>query len=217
MLPTHALVGLLLALPFALGVPEFGSVALVASFIGGVFPDLDMYVGHRRTLHYPVYFPALAVATVPAALLFPSTATVAAAFLLLGAAVHSFMDIFGGGLELRPWEATSDRAVYDHHRDRWVTPRRWVRYDGAPKDLLLSVTVAVPSVLLLDGVLWWVVLSTLAVAVGYTLIRRALPAVAELLVDRFFIPTSPDWVLAYVPARYLNDERDRPIGYTGSD
>ncbi len=205
MLPTHAFTGLMLALPVALAMPEFGTAALVAGFLGGVFPDLDMYVGHRKTLHYPVYFSALAVAAAPLALLVPTAATVTAAVFLLGAAVHSVTDVLGGGLELRPWEATSDRAVYDHYRGQWIAPYRWVRYDGAPEDLLLSVTLAVPLWFTLEGILRWVVVASLTVAVVYTAVRRLLPRIAEELFDGDVASSLPTSVLAYVPARYLND------------
>lgn len=204
MLPTHALGGMLVALPVVLAAPEFAGVALVAGFLGGVFPDLDLYVGHRKTLHFPVYYSALAVTALLVAVLAPATATVAVALFLLGAAVHSVSDIFGGGLELRPWEATSDRAVYDHHRDRWISPKRWVRYDGSPGDLLLSVAMGVPLLLAFDGALRWVVVSALVVAVTYAAVRRILPAVAVLLVDRVLLRVLPDYGLAYVPRRYLD-------------
>lgn len=198
MLPTHALVGLALALPLVILAPEFAGVALTAGLLGGILPDLDMYIGHRKTLHYPVYYSVLGVAVVPFAVLLPTAATIAATFLLLGAAVHSVMDIFGGGLELRPWEATSSRAVYDHRRGRWLAPRRWVRYDGAPEDLLLSLGIAVPLLIALDGVLRLIVGAALVVAVVYTAVRRLLPTIAEVLVVR----TLPDRFLVLLPARY---------------
>ncbi|MFB1066617.1 metal-dependent hydrolase [Natrinema sp. H-ect4] len=198
MLPTHALVGLALALPLVILAPEFAGVALTAGLLGGILPDLDMYLGHRKTLHYPVYYSVLGVAVVPFAVLLPTAATIAATFLLLGAAVHSVMDIFGGGLELRPWEATSSRAVYDHRRGRWLAPRRWVRYDGAPEDLLLSLGIAVPLLIALDGVLRLIVGAALVVAVVYTAVRRLLPTIAEVLVVR----TLPDRFLVLLPARY---------------
>lgn len=202
MLPTHALGGMLLALPVALAVPEFSGVALLAGFLGGVLPDLDMYAGHRRTLHYPVYYSALAVPAAASAGLFPSVATVAVATLLLAAAGHSVADVFGGGLELRPWEGNSRRAVYDHHRGRWIAPRRWIRYDGSPADLLLSISIAAPLLVTVDGLAVdgpypALVGGTLAVAVVYTTLRRVLATVAERLVSLL-----PEWTAAYLPARY---------------
>jgi hypothetical protein len=198
MLPTHALAGMVLALPVALAAPEFAGIALVAGLVGGILPDLDMYVGHRETLHYPVYYSLVAAGAVPLALVVPATATVGLALLALAAAVHSVGDVFGGGLELRPWEATSSRAVYDHYRGHWIAPRRWVRYDGAPEDFLLSLVLAVPLFVVVDGSLVWVVAGALAVAGVYAAARRILPSIAEQLVTLL-----PEPVVAYVPSRYL--------------
>jgi hypothetical protein len=198
MLPTHALSGMVLALPVAFVAPEFGAVAFVAGFFGGVLPDLDMYVGHRKTLHYPVYYSVAAVGAVPLAMFVPTTATVGVALVALAAALHSVADAFGGGLELRPWEATSQRAVYDHYHGCWVTPQRLVRYDGAPEDFLLSLVLAVPLWLVVDGYLASVVLGAVAVAAVYTALRRVLPAVAQRLVV-----VLPEPVVTYVPSRYL--------------
>lgn len=197
MLPTHALWGMLLAVPVALAMPEFASVALTAGFLGGVLPDLDMYVGHRRTLHYPVYYPVLGGTIGLLAVVVPTSGTIAASLVLLGAALHSVTDVFGGGLELRPWEGASDRAVYDHHHGRWIAPRRWVHYDGSPGDLLLSLAFAVPLLAVVDGVLQSVVAATAGVAVTYASVRRHLPSLAERLVA-----VLPGGVLARLPARY---------------
>lgn len=211
MLPTHAIAGMVLALPVAYARPEFAAVALVAGFVGGVVPDLDLYAGHRKTLHYPVYYQPLAAVALVLAAWRPTAATVGVAFVLVGAAVHSVTDVFGGGLELRPWEGTSDHAVYDHHRRRWIAPRRWVQYDGSPRDLCLAVALAVPLLVTLDGALRRVVFASLVVAVVYTVVRRVLPRLAVRLVD-VLEPLVPVSVLAYVPARY----REQPTaGTTG--
>lgn len=202
MLPTHALWGMALAIPVAFVAPEFAGPALVAGLLGGIFPDLDMYIGHRKSLHYPVYYSVLTVPALAIAGLTPSVATVVTAFFLVGAAVHSLADIFGGGLELRPWEATSDRGVYDHYRNRWIAPRRWIRYDGSPGDLLVSLTLALPLLIALDGVLRQVVIVTVAVATVYTAVRRLLPTLAAALVDDVLTPRLPDRLLTYVPTRY---------------
>ena len=208
MLPTHVLVGLALALPVAVAAPEHATVALTAGLLGGLIPDLDMYIGHRKTLHYPVYYSALAAVAAPVAVVVPTTATIAAAMALLGAAAHSMMDVFGGGLELRPWEATSSRAVYNHYHDRWLAPRRWIRYDGAPEDLLLSIAVAGPLLFALEGTLRVIVGAAVVVAVVYTAVRRLLPAIAEVLIAGYLLPAIPDQMLARLPARYIPDHID---------
>jgi hypothetical protein len=164
MLPTHVLAGMLLAAPLVRVAPELAPVGFAAGFLGGLLPDLDMYTGHRKTLHYPVYYSVLSVPALLAAVLAPSALTVGVALFILGAAFHSVADMYGGGLELRPWEGTSDRAVYDHHRETWIAPRRGVRYDGAVEDLALSVGLAAPLLLLVVGPLRQVVIGTLVVA-----------------------------------------------------
>ena len=200
MATTHALVGFALgALATALGVPA--GPALLAAVAGSVLPDFDLYAGHRRTLHFPVLYPIAAAAGVVVALAtggwLPATL---AALLLLGAALHTTADVFGGGLELRPWEGTSDRAVYDHVRGRWIAPRRWVRYDGAPEDLLLAgglAAVAYPftaSVPLAE----WAILALLGVSAVYVLLRRVLARLAAQIAG-----TLPPRVREQLPPRYV--------------
>ena len=75
MLPTHALAGMALALPVALVAPEYAPAALAAGFVGGVLPDLDLYTGHRKTLHFPTYYSVLGAGGLVAAVSSP-TATV---------------------------------------------------------------------------------------------------------------------------------------------
>jgi len=95
MLPTHALAGMVLALPVALAAPEYAGVVLLAGLLGGVLPDLDLYVAHRKTLHYPVYYSVAGAGAVVTAVLIPTPTTVAAAVFLVAAAVHSVSDVFG--------------------------------------------------------------------------------------------------------------------------
>jgi hypothetical protein len=197
MLPTHALGGLLVALPLALVAPEFAEIGLVGGLLGGIWPDLDLYTDHRKRLHFPVYYSILGVVAVPIAVLFSTPQTVVLAGFLLGAALHSVSDVLGGGLELRPWEASSERAVYSHYHGRWLAPSRVIRYDGAPEDLLLSVAMAVPLALRLEGAFDLLLAVILAVAAAYTVVRRVLPRVAELLVR-----VVPPAVSRHLPDRY---------------
>jgi hypothetical protein len=182
MATTHAAVGLLLAVPLAVVAPELAAVGALGAMAGGVFPDLDLLAGqHRKTLHFPDYYwlgalPALAVAVA-----LPTAATVAVALFLLSAAVHSVTDAFGAGTEPRPWERTSAQAVYLHSRSRWLAPRYWVRYDGAPEDYLLTVLFLSPGLLLFGPAVSRVTVVLLAVGGVYTLVRKRLPAIEERL------------------------------------
>ncbi|ADJ16297.1 membrane protein [Halalkalicoccus jeotgali] len=197
MATTHALVGMALALPVAYAVPEFAPVALGAGLIGGLAPDLDLYAGHRKTLHFPVYYPTAAGIALGWMVVSPSFLSVTLATALLGASVHSVMDAFGGGLEMRPWRQTADRAVYDHYRERWIAPKRGVRYDGAPEDLLLAVVAATPTVVLLDGVPSELAVALVVVSGGYALVRKRLVWLAMWVVPRL-----PAAIRTQLPNRY---------------
>ncbi|MFC6732935.1 MULTISPECIES: metal-dependent hydrolase [unclassified Haladaptatus] len=200
MATTHALVGAMLAAVTLFLAPEYTPVAVTAGLLGGVFPDFDLYWGHRQTLHYPVYFSIASFGAAIGALVYPSVWTIALAFFLLAAAAHSVMDIFGGGLELKPWQGISDRAVYDHFRGEWLPPRRWIRYDGAPEDMLLAGAMGLPALWLYDGVLEQVVLVALAVSLAYALVRKPIVYLAERL-----IPRVPTRYLERVPERFIRD------------
>jgi len=197
MLPTHAVVGLALAAPLVYLRPALAPAALAGGLLGGILPDFDLYWGHRRTLHYPTVYTLLVPPAAVVALLFPGPLTVGVAFSLLGAAVHCRMDRYGGGLELRPWEETSDRAVYDHVRGTWREPKRAVDYDGSPGDLLLSLAVGVPLLFVLDGVFRALVAASLAVAVVYVALRRWLARLAPVVFAHV-----PGRLAEYVPERY---------------
>lgn len=197
MLPTHALVGLALATPMLVLAPEHATAALLGGLVGGLLPDMDLYAGHRRTLHYPSGYALAAVPAAIGAVVLTTPLLVGLAFLLVAAALHCQMDRLGGGLELRPWEGRSERAVYDHVRGRWRRPRRWVQYDGAPEDVLLTLTLAVPLLLVLERPFSHLAMAAVVAGVGYGVLRRRLPALAPRLVA-----TVPAPVLEYVPERY---------------
>ncbi|RKD97187.1 metal-dependent hydrolase [Halopiger aswanensis] len=180
MATTHALMGVALV---ALVFPEVGAAptagVLLAAFVGGIVPDLDMGAAHRKTLHFPVCLP-LAAAFVGGGLL-ASGATGSLALglfaFLLSAALHSAIDVFGGGVEPEPWKRTSNKAVYNHVLGRWHRPKRWVRYAGAPEDFLLAAvcgTVAIRAAATtpeIDRLL----LGTLAFSAAFTLVRKRIP------------------------------------------
>lgn len=202
MVTTHALAGLLLAVPVAFIAPEFAGTAAVAALAGGVFPDIDMPGAHRRTLHFPVYFSLAAAVAGVVALAVPATWSVAAALFLAAAALHAVSDAAGGGLELRPWEATGERAVYSHYHRRWWRPRRWIRYDGAPEDAVATVVLAVPAVLVYEGHVETAVFGGVVIGVAYAAIRRPLIRWTERLVAKL-----PPELLDRIPGSLLTDFR----------
>ncbi|ADQ66236.1 hypothetical protein C499_09409 [Halogeometricum borinquense DSM 11551] len=178
MVTTHAAAALLFfATPVALFAPEFTAAAIIGALLGGIVPDVDLFVGtHRKSLHFPVYASLAGVGAGIVALVAPSTASVAAAAFLLGAGLHAASDWFGGSDELRPWERTSRRAVYLHPRRRWLRPRHIIRYDGAPEDFFLTVVLAIPVAYAVPSVRL-VVAAGLVVGAVYTLFRRRVPDV----------------------------------------
>ena len=84
MVITHVAVALAFAVPVALAAPEFATAAAVGAILGGALPDLDLLVGeHRRTFHFPVVGPVLAVLGLLPALVFPTPLTVGIALALV--------------------------------------------------------------------------------------------------------------------------------------
>lgn len=183
MVMTHVAVALLVAVPVALAAPEYATAAGVGALAGGTLPDLDLLAGvHRRTLHFPVFGPVVAVPLVGVAATWPSSASVAVAVGAVGFAVHSASDALGAGEELRPWERTNTNAVYDHASGRWLRARYLVPYDGSPRDLALALATGVPALVVFDGVVRGVLAALLAIAVVYTLLRRRLVPYFERIV-----------------------------------
>ncbi|TQQ79706.1 metal-dependent hydrolase [Halonotius roseus] len=202
MLPTHALVGLAIGAPLLWLAPESATAALIGGLCGGIWPDLDLYVGHRRTLHYPTGYSLAAIPAVIVAAVVGSPLAIGLAVAVVAAAAHCRMDRYGGGLELRPWENTSERAVYDHVAGEWRAPKRWVRYDGAPEDVGLSLLVGLPLAAVVPQTFRWLVVVAIIVAIGYGLLRRWLAALAPALAE--FVPDPVD---EYVPERYRRDDQ----------
>ena len=181
MTSTHALSGATVGASTAVVAPELLPVAVVVGFVAGVVPDLDLIWTHRKTTHFPSYGPMVAVGAgllglvsgSPVALLF---AVAAAAF-----ALHPVMDVLCGGVEVRPWEANSEKAVYDHARRRWLRPRRVVRYAGSPEDFLVALGVGLPALAVTTGSLQRGLVAVLVVSGLFVTIRRRLAPLSERL------------------------------------
>jgi hypothetical protein len=180
MAPTHVLVGLVFGAAVARVDPALGLAAAVGGAVGGVAPDLDMFVGqHRRTLHAPVFGFVPALAALAAALVRTTPLTVAVAVGLLAAAVHSASDVLGGGRELRPWRRTNRDGVYCHAAGRWLRAQYVVPYDGSPRDALLAALLSVPAVLTFAGPVRWLAAGLVLVGALYAVVRRRVPDYVE--------------------------------------
>ncbi|WP_247006003.1 metal-dependent hydrolase [Halorientalis litorea] len=181
MTPTHAFVGALLGATTVLFAPSLTPTAVVVGFVGGALPDIDLLATHRRSTHYPVYATAAALPVMAAVAVAPSPAGVLFAVFLASAATHALMDALGGGVEVRPWEATSEKGVFNHATGRWIVPRRWVRYAGAPEDLALAVLCCLPTLLVVSGRLRLALLAVLCCSGLFTAVRRRLSGLTERL------------------------------------
>jgi hypothetical protein len=182
MATTHAYMALGLVV---LSLPVSGRHApeaslMVAASLGGLAPDADLVTNHRKTLHFPVLLPVGALLLLAVYRVVGSPAVVVLAVAVASAGLHSLTDILAGGVGYEPWEHTSDRAVYNHVLGVWHTPRRLVRYSGAPEDFALGAVAALPAVFAPQtGPVADAVLAATLLATGlYTLVRRRLPAIA---------------------------------------
>ena len=182
MATTHVFAGLAVVAPVAYLVPEFAVALAVGAILGGLAPDFDLVFTHRRTFHFPVAGLAVAVPAVAVAAIAPSSATFAPAAFALTAWLHAASDAIGGGPEMDPWNDRTERAVYDHVRGRWIRPRRWIRYDGAPEDAAVAIALAVPALVVFDGWLTAGIVGGVALSLVYALLRRRLVA------------WTPDWL-----------------------
>ena len=181
MTTTHVAMGLAgvsLLVPVS---PELATVAGFAAVAGGIFPDLDVVGAHRKSLHHPEVYRVLALVAAGIAVLRPGVATVAVAAFFASAAIHSLSDVFGGGLGLRPWENDDERGIYLHTADRWVPPKRWVRYDGAPEDLLAVTIFSIPPWVAFGSPIRELLVLGLGVSVLYVAVRKPMVDVYERL------------------------------------
>jgi len=181
---THVAAGVSLAAGVAVLVPESAPWVAAAGAVGGSLPDLDLLAGrHRRTLHFPAGYWLAAAPVAAVAILTGSLVAVWTATLLAAAGVHAAGDALGAGNELRPWERTSDEAVYLHVAGRWLRPRYVVRYDGAPEDVLAAALAAVPALVTFDGAGRWALVAVLGSGLLYALVRKRTVRYAERFVD----------------------------------
>ena len=194
---THVLVGIVLAAIVSLQVPINPTTLVVAGLVGGGFPDIDLLLMHRKTLHFPVIYSAISLFLLIGYLLSDSVVVLALLLGVAAAALHSLMDVLGGGKEMRPWRETDDRAVYNHVTKEWVRPLR-LFYDGSMPDLLLAISLGAIAVWILPGRLWPLLFGLVLLSIVYTVLRRA---VTRWIPERYATFSS------YVQERLRNDAR----------
>ena len=66
-------------------------------------------------------------------------------------------------------------AVYCHACGRWFCARYWVRYDGAPEDLGLTLAFALPVLWVYDGWVAFAAIAAMIVGAVYVAVRRRVP------------------------------------------
>lgn len=196
---THMLAGVLIALPFLSVFPDHTMSLFIVGMIGGIFPDFDLYTGHRKTLHFPVYYgiPGVVLGIIG---LVTMEFFVLLAFIFVSAAwLHSVMDILGSGIELRPWEGTSNKAVFDHHNKKWIQPRRVISYDGSPGDLFLAAALGIPLLIGFSPPVDSYIGVLLVIGIVYAVCRKRLANTAAWIVQRL-----PHSIHTLIPPRYFN-------------
>lgn len=182
---THLFMSLAVAVLAIPVVSEFVAppVVVVTAVVGGFSSDLDLIARHRRTLHYPVVFPLLTLASFALFLVSGFVAGLLGGLLFGAATLHVLADLLGGSAERAPWNPVTEFGVYNHVLGRWHRPRRIVQYSGSPGDFLLGAgfgTIAYLSpetTAAMDGAIVFLVV----VAGGYSLGRKRLSNLASYL------------------------------------
>lgn len=206
---THMLVGMLVGGLIGLFfVPELLPIIVFVGLVGGAVPDFDMYYGHRKTLHFPVYYFLVSVLSVfVTQILFGMGSSwwsggVLFTVFITSAWMHCVMDVFGGGLELHPWRGESSRAVFSHYHDEWVAPKTGVGYDGSWRDMgLVSVLSAGILLMSSNSLVTYTVIVLFSISFVYTVLRRRLPTIALWIVSLL-----PERVREVLPNRYVKDD-----------
>ena len=138
----HLVAGFLIGELFVFGTGLSALWALAAIGLGSIVPDLDMLMHHRKTFHSPkIAFGIFGVLFAIYLLPFSLNPFGYLSLFFLGIGVHSVIDIFGGGKEIRAWERNDRRAVFDHVHGHFIEPR-WLYYSGSKEDVGFTVVVS---------------------------------------------------------------------------
>lgn len=170
---THVLLGVLVGAVVAQTTGFGPFVMVVSGGIGGLVPDIDMLLVHRKTTHFPVLYSLFAGGVLGLYAVTGIDVLLLVAVGLAAAALHSVMDVLGGGKEMRPWRETDDRAVYNHVTREWISPLR-LFYDGSGPDLVLAVVSGILALWLLPDPYGVYVTALVVLATAYAVLRRVI-------------------------------------------
>lgn len=190
MLPTHVIFALSLSSVLLLFSPDSSLIIFSLAFVGGVVPDIDLLFGeHRRTLHYPVYSFFGLIGSFLAAIVLFNVYTVGLLSLMIGLTSHGLGDIAGSGLEHKPWKRTTNKGIYNHYVDEWISPKYIVGYDGSLRDLSLLVVLSVFVYLQYSIVMYveYIIIGLLVIGISYTIVRKYLPDLEIYLYDTHWV------------------------------
>lgn len=196
MLPTHILVSLCFSLLFIYinpVNPVYATELLIAAIIGGIIPDLDMFIGqHRKTLHnIPLYIGLILLSLIGVINTYITEILNEYIFIIgliigLGAIGHILSDILGSGLEKKPWEKTSNHCVYNHFTKSWIAPTHIFGHDGSIRDLSLLLILSTIIIFIqpsqLIPFIHIIIYISIFIGFSYTVIRKKLPQLEEKLV-----------------------------------
>lgn len=180
MIFSHALLGGITGMIALLVAPGQLETAIWAGMIGGLVPDMDMLLDHRRSLHFPVFGTISMLLFLASVLLLPSEVILVCAAFVTGMVFHSLTDILGEGRVMRHWKDKDHRAAYDHLRKQWITPRRLIK-TGDPEDLFIAAVSAFIIVSVVQGLLSVVTTLLVIGALVFTIMFR--PAAAYVSED----------------------------------
>mgnify|MGYP006265906321 CR=1 FL=1 len=197
MLPTHIIVGMFLSLSVLYIEPNYINSVILVSIFGSLIPDLDMYYGHRKTLHYPVFCSIATLLSFCILIFITNIYSISLFFFFMTLSIHPLLDILSSGLEIRPWENTSKKAVYNHYSKQWIAPLHIIPYDGSKEDLSVLLILSIPLMVYLGQPFYSLIIVLNIIGILYTLSRKILPEFIKPV-----IKIVPDNYRKYIPDRY---------------
>ena len=171
MTPNHGTAGLLLSLTVTRWHPELAVIVAVSAFVGGILPDADLKLTHRKTLHYPAYYGIVTLVFLVLAVISNSVVVVVGLYFFGAAALHCYADYFVG-IEKPSDETDGDGVLYLHPRKKWVGPKEIIKYAGSPGDLLVGILLAVPPLLYYGDLPFWLTVLSVSGSLLYFVKRQ---------------------------------------------